>query len=409
MKTLAALLAGVMLVALTLASTSRHRAVKSRKPARQAVSTPHQDWRVGSPTSFDNLTIFPVLSEQATSADDYITLDEGLRTGKVIITEIGADGRAHRLRARRQSDDDNAEVNRLALTNRSGKKLILIAGEMILGGKQDRIVGHDCVIEATARPVPIDVFCVEHGRWSGSESFGQSRSAGSDGGIGSGHSVAGGTGRSHGGGRGYNTGGGNPRLGGGDRSEMVTVSGGVSGGVMSGAIAMPNVREKAQAAKSQEEVWNTVAETVTVNKVSSDTGDLKSVYKDKQVSRKLEDYERTFKDKLQAAQIVGVIAAVGGRIISADVFANHQLFQAYWPKMLKSFALQAVSAAERQNQEVTRGDAEAYLARVEGTRGASDQGAYRLVENQSSKDASFELESVAARRTLLHFNRVSKQ
>src|SRR5581483_10140498 len=310
MKTLAALLAGVMLVALTLASTSRHRAVKSRKPARQAVSTPHQDWRVGSPTSFDNLTIFPVLSEQATSADDYITLDEGLRTGKVIITEIGADGRAHRLRARRQSDDDNAEVNRLALTNRSGKKLILIAGEMILGGKQDRIVGHDCVIEATVRPVPIDVFCVEHGRWSGSESFGQSRSAGSDGGIGSGRSVAGGHGR------GYNTGGGSPRLGG-DRAEMVTVSGGVSAGVMSGAIAMPNVREKAQAAKSQEEVWNTVAETVTVNKVSSETGDLKSVYKDKQVSRKLEDYERTFKDKLQAAQIVGVIAAVGGRIISA--------------------------------------------------------------------------------------------
>src|SRR5581483_2408693 len=269
MKTLAALLAGVMLVALTLASTSRHRAVKSRKPARQAVSTPHQDWRVGSPTSFDNLTIFPVLSEQATSADDYITLDEGLRTGKVIITEIGADGRAHRLRARRQSDDDNAEVNRLALTNRSGKKLILIAGEMVIGGKQDRIVGHDCVIEATARPVPIDVFCVEHGRWSGSESFGQSRSDGegslreSRTGQRQRRGQGGGIGRGAGGGvaagRGYNGGGGNP------------------GGVMSGVIAMPMVREKAQATKSQSDVWAKVSETVAVNGVSSDTGDLKSV------------------------------------------------------------------------------------------------------------------------------------
>ena len=47
--------------------------------------------------------------------------------------------------------------------------------------------------------------------------------------------------------------------------------------------------------------------------------------------------------------------------------------------------------------------------RVEGTREASDQGAFRLVENQSSKDASFELESRAAQRTLLHFNRISKQ
>src|SRR5205085_11346839 len=85
------------------------------------------------------------------------------------------------------------------------------------------------VMEATARPVPIDVFCVEHGRWSGSESFGQSRSAGSDGGIGSGRSVAARAARRNGavGGRGsgYNMGGGNPRLGGGGgRSEVVTVT-----------------------------------------------------------------------------------------------------------------------------------------------------------------------------------------
>ncbi|HEY9231073.1 MAG TPA: DUF6569 family protein [Blastocatellia bacterium] len=398
MKTLAALLAGVLLVALALAGSSRHRTVKASRPARQAGSAPRQDWRVGSPASFDNLTIFPVLAEQATTVDSFISLDEGLRTGKVIITELGADGRTHRLRARRQSDDD-AEVNRLALTNRSGKKLILIAGEMIVGGKQDRIVGHDCVIEATARPVPIDVFCVEHGRWSGSESFGQSRSAGSDGGIGSGRRVAVGAGHRNGTGgvHGYNVGGGNPRLGGG------------SAGLMAGTMAMPNVREKAQATKSQEEVWNTVAESAQANNVASDTGDLKSVYEDKQVGRKLDDYEHAFKDKLQAAQIVGVVAAVGGRIISADVFASHRLFQAYWPKMLKSYALQAVSAADRQNQEIRRGDAEAFLARVEGTREASDQGAFRLVENQSSKDASFELESRAAQRTLLHFNRISKQ
>ena len=391
MKTLAALLAGVLLVALALAGSSRHRTVKASRPARQAGSAPRQDWRVGSPASFDNLTIFPVLAEQATTVDSFISLDEGLRTGKVIITELGADGRTHRLRARRQSDDD-AEVNRLALTNRSGKKLILIAGEMIVGGKQDRIVGHDCVIEATAKPVPIDVFCVEHGRWSGSESFGQSRSAGSDGGIGSGRRVAVGAGHRNGTGgvHGYNVGGG-------------------SAGLMAGTMAMPNVREKAQATKSQEEVWNTVAESAQANNVASDTGDLKSVYEDKQVGRKLDDYEHAFKDKLQAAQIVGVVAAVGGRIISADVFASHRLFQAYWPKMLKSYALQAVSAADRQNQEIRRGDAEAFLARVEGTREASDQGAFRLVENQSSKDASFELESRAAQRTLLHFNRISKQ
>ncbi|HKQ07595.1 MAG TPA: DUF6569 family protein [Blastocatellia bacterium] len=400
MKTLAALLASVLLVALALAGTSRHRTVKTSRPARQAAAAAHQDWRVGSPASFDNLTVFPVLSEQAASVDDFITLDEGLRSGKVIITELGGDGRAHRLRAHRRSDDD-AEVNRLALTNRSGKKLILIAGEMIVGGKQDRIVGHDCVIEATARPVPIDVFCVEHGRWSGSESFGQSRGDG-EGSLRESR-ISQRQRRGQGGGIGRGA-------GGGVAAGHGYVAGGAPGGVASGVIAMPVVREKAQASKSQADVWAKVSETVEVNGVSSDTGDLKSVYKDKHVNRKLDDYERAFKNRMQAANIVGVVAAINGRIISADVFANHRLFQAYWPKVLKSYALQAVSATERQSQEVARGDAEAYLARVEGANAATgDQGAYRLVENQSSKDASFELESRAARRTLIHFNRVSKE
>jgi len=387
MKTLAALLAGVLLVALALAGSSRNRIVKASRQARSHTETPHRDWRIGSPTSFDNLTVFPVLSEQAASGDDFVTLDEGLRSHKVFITELGADGRSHRLRSQRRIDD-NAEVNRLAVTNHSGKKLILIAGEMIIGGKQDRIVGHDCIIEATAKPVPIDVFCVEHGRWSGSESFGQSRNVGSGSGGGVGSGNGGGVGRGSGVGR---------SLG---RGESVAI----------GGMAMPNVREKAQAKKSQTEVWNGVAESAQVNNVTSTTGDLKSVYKDKHVSRKLDDYERAFKAILPTSKVVGVVAAVNGRVISADVFANHRLFQAYWPKMLKSYALEALSAADSEKTEIGRSEAEAFLARVEGTtEDSGEQSAYRLVENQSTKDASFELESRAARRTLIHFNRVSKQ
>ncbi|MFL6213256.1 MAG: ARPP-1 family domain-containing protein [Blastocatellia bacterium] len=370
MKTLAALLAGVLLVALALAGSSRHRIVKTGRQASAHSEAVRRDWRIGSPTIFDNLTVFPVLSEQAASADDFITLDEGLRAGKVIITELGADGRSRRLRSQRRVDD-NAEVNRLAVTNNSGKKLILIAGEMVIGGKQDRIVGHDCIIEASAKPVPIEVFCVEHGRWSGRESFGQSRHA------------------SHGGGGG---------------GEMVTVTSSAS------VMAMPNVREKAQAKKSQSEVWKGVADSAQANNVETVTGDLKSVYQDKQVSHKLNDYERAFKGKLSATEVIGIVAVVNGRIISADVFANHRLFQAYWPKMLKSYALEALGQAGGETQEIARRDAEAFLSRVEGTAETSGEpGAYRLVENQSSKDASFELESRAAGRALIHFNRVSKQ
>ena len=39
-------------------------------------------------------------------------------------------------------------------------------GEVIVGGNQIRTIGNELVIEPNEKPVPIDVYCVEHGRWS---------------------------------------------------------------------------------------------------------------------------------------------------------------------------------------------------------------------------------------------------
>jgi hypothetical protein len=328
---------------------------------------------LGSPATYNNLTIFPVVADEVTASAELITLDEGLRSGKVTITELGANGRSHAI-SRRQAGDA-AEVNRLALTNNSGKPLVLIAGEMIIGGRQDRIVGHDCIIESTNTPVPLDVFCVEHGRWSGGVVFGENIR----------------TGVSGGGGRG------------------AAVGAGVNAVVLA-PMAQPKIRERAEAKKSQGEVWTAVAETVTVNGTGSSTGDLNSVYQDKRVNRKLDDYERAFKDKLSDGHIVGVVAVIGGKIVSADVFGNHSLFRAYWPKMLKSYALEAVSTTATSAEQVSRSDAEGFLARAQGS-SASDthEGVYRLAENQSNADASFELEYTKKNSTLIHFNRVTKK
>jgi hypothetical protein len=385
MRTFRGLVAGVILSGLSLACSLPSRVVEAKSSgpvsAQASAAVPasvgsyplHSKWRVGSPIRFEKLTIFPVISDEPTSTTDFITLDEGLRTGKVVITELGANGRSRRIRSRRVSDD--AEVNKLAIRNNSGKTLVLIAGEMIVGGKQDRIVGHDCLITSNNTPVPLDVFCVEHGRWSGEAAFGQSRrSSGVGGGAGPG-------------------------------------SGGGSGGGESFAMmAAPKVREKAQAKKSQSEVWAGVSEAVTVTATDSPTGDLKSVYRNNRVNNSIGAYQRAFNGKLSANNIVGIIAAVDGRIISADVFAGHSLFQAYWPKMLKSYALEAISTTKTSNGEVDRSAAESYLARVQGENtSAGEKGVYKLGENQSDTDASFELESIATKPMLIHFNRVSKR
>lgn len=385
MKPLTILCAGICLCAVSLACSFTGKIVEAsadgatrvkrvRVVAAGVVAPAGQDWRLGAPVSFKNLTVFPVLSNESTAGVELITLDEGLRSGKVKITEMGADGRAHTIDRRQMGD--SAEVNRLALTNNSGKPLVLIAGEMILGGKQDRIVGHDCIFESTNTPVPLDVFCVEHGRWSGDAAFGQSRGSANGGGLGEG-------------------------------------SGAGSGAQVQRAIApmaLPNVREKAQAKKSQGDVWGAVAETVTVTSSASSTGDLNSVYENKRVGKQLEDYEREFKGKLSENNVVGVVAAIGGKIVSADVFANRSLFLIYWPKMLKSYALEAVSTTTATSRQVSKTEAEAFLARVKGDdSSAGKEGVYRLAENQSSADASFELEYTKNNAKLVHFNRVAKR
>jgi hypothetical protein len=369
MRTFARCALGAILVVFSIAWSPFDRSTEAKTQSRAAQSQTSAamksatapvaaGWRVSDPVRFEKLAVFPVTTDQPANDEEFITLDEGLRAGTVTVTELGSDGGSrttwtHNGSARVQRRD-SAQVNKLAITNRSGKTLVLIAGEMVIGGKQDRIVGHDCIIASSGKPVPIDVFCVEHGRWSGSAA----------------HATGG--------------------------SKMM---------------ASPKVREKAQAKKDQSQVWDAVAKSVSENQVASSTGDLKSVYQDKRVGSTLDNYERAFRDKFNGANVVGVVVAVGGRIISADVFASPKLFRAYWPKMLKSYALEAITARMLEKQHPDVKAAEAFLARSDGKAASSGQdGVYRLNENQSDSDASFELESAAREsKRLVHFNRVSKK
>lgn len=337
-----------------------------RRGAKALAGSPARpDWRLGSPITHNNLTVFPVLADETRSTEEFITLDEGLRSGKVRVTEIGADGRLQTIRPNQRSAD-HAEVNRLMVINNSGKTLVLIAGEIVIGGKQDRIVGHDCLVTSSNKPVPLDVFCVEHGRWQSGTAVGQS----------------------HGG-----------------STEYV-----VGFQAAKSVMASPQVREKAQAKKDQSQVWSEVAKTERANGVSSSTGTLNKVYSDKQVNARLEAFDRSLGPKLIGKNIVGAVVAIGGEIVSADVFANSALFQAYWPKLLKSYALQAVSSGKSISQQADRASAEAFLTRADAeSASAGKEGVYKLSERNAAADASFELESDSTSRRLIHFNRVNKK
>src|SRR5438132_7080534 len=123
-------------------------------------------YKVLSPIRHGNLTVFPVAAASSHNTQAFLTLDEGLRSGEVIVTEAGNVQPLMR-RRNRPVTHDGAQVNQLVLVNNSKRPLILLAGEIVTGGKQDRVIGKDRLVPAESDPIDLSAFCVEPGRWTG--------------------------------------------------------------------------------------------------------------------------------------------------------------------------------------------------------------------------------------------------
>jgi len=119
-----------------------------------------------APLREGNLSVFPVVAASSHNTEAFLTLDEGVRSGEVVVTESGS---IRPLIRRRPSvplyPGGAAQVNQLVLINHSKRPLLLLAGEIVTGGKQDRIIAKDRLVPAESDPIDLGVFCVEPGRW----------------------------------------------------------------------------------------------------------------------------------------------------------------------------------------------------------------------------------------------------
>lgn len=321
-------------------------------------------YKVLEPIESGSLTVFPVVAGTTHDTSGFLTLDEGLRSGDVVVTEAGntqglVRGPHQPLR------HDGAQVNTLVLINRSDKPLILLAGEIVTGGKQDRIIGKDRIVPAHSDPIDLGVFCVEPGRWvAQSDRFGATAAA----------------------------------------APMM---------------AQPSVRSRAMADKNQQEVWNAVhgaAETVTVEasrdpdsiqhdvnqamlggttsyaKVMNSAPARKAVDK---VAAPIEHQYRDLMHQLHDRKAVGVVVAVHGRIIWADVFASTELLEKYWPKLIRSYAAESFGGgATKAGADVAA--AQEFLEQLTGEHEVveSDPGVYREAEITGANFSVFQLTSL---------------
>ena len=325
-------------------------------------------YKVLAPISHGNLTIFPVVASATYDTGRFLTLDEGLRSGEVVVTEwSNVRGMVRPRHGRPFSCPPNADcyappvrhaqVNSLALINNSDRPLLLLAGEIVTGGKQDRVIGKDRIVPPDSEPLDLNVFCVEPGRWTGAtEQFG-------------------------------------------------TVS-------KLAPMAQPAVRSKAMAEKDQQKVWDAVGASnsaivaaappsarAAIGGGTSYAGVMASEEAKKQVDTVMVPLQRSYESvlpQLRAQRAVGVVVAVNGEIIWADLFASTSLLEKYWPKLVRSYAAEAVTSRRARYGGATIADAQQFLEDLDGTRETveSEPGVYRHTEIWGKGFRAFELASL---------------
>jgi hypothetical protein len=247
--------------------------------------------RVGEPYHYRNLTVFPLFSSEAASRG-YWTLDRALAKGVLRITEKG-----------------DASVPELVAENRADEPVFLMAGEIVRGGKQNRVISQDILLPPRSGPISLDVFCVEQGRWEGhAKHFSAEKEA-----------------------------------------------------------AHTALRRELNApAVSQERVWSEVdRKSSAVGASAGRTRDLSQVLNDDAVRRDVDEYARRITLPRQAN---GMAVMIGGAVVGAELFGDAETFRSLQDKLLRSYAADAI---ERRSSEKFVGDrwpVERFLRRAEDAR-----------------------------------------
>jgi len=114
----------------------------------------------------ENVTVWPVYSRtRAELIDgDFITLTEAQGKGWAVVREIGAVVQVAGNAAPYVSEVSGS-VNELVIENLGPRPILVLAGTLLKGGKQDRQVGQDFVVPA-GKTAAVSAFCVEQGRWA---------------------------------------------------------------------------------------------------------------------------------------------------------------------------------------------------------------------------------------------------
>ena len=119
-------------------------------------------------------------------------------------------------------------------------------------------------------------------------------------------------------------------------------------------------------------------------------------------------YESVIK-QLRNQNAVGVVVAVKGHIVWADMFASSALLGKYWPKLLESYATEALTMPGAR-AEISIKEAQAFLENWQARHEVvdSEPGLYRQRELIGDKFRAFQLTSLLAKEAFdLHLSKMA--
>jgi hypothetical protein len=225
--------------------------------------------------TYKNLKLIPIRykgpAKPAAPVDNMISLSQALAQGKATIQERGTTAVEN--------------VHWLSLVNNSNNNIYISSGEVMAGGRQDRMVAKDTVIPANSGRVDLPVMCVEEGRWS-------------------------------------------------PKDKKFTYQ----------RMANMRLRKVLDATHSQVQVWRDINTQLDSSHIKSKNLTYLARNLDKKFIAVQNDYLNFFLNKFQQSDstIVGVVCLSGDKIIGSDVFLTTDLFYGSLNALLLGYIEEAI-------------------------------------------------------------------
>lgn len=200
-----------------------------------------------------------------------ITLNQALQLGYARISERGT------------ASTEN--VHWLIIENLSNKNIFIPGGDIIAGGRQDRMISRDTIMLAKESRMQVPVMCVEEGRWS-------------------------------------------------DKEKKFTYQ----------KQANLHLRKVLDRDKNQVLIWREIFNELDKDKVKAGTYAYLARGQDKKFTALEKEYWNFFQQKIKNSDstIVGVVCVSGNKVIGCDIFAASNLFYGQLEPMLHGYIDDAI-------------------------------------------------------------------